>query len=614
MSAAGGELARRAEVLERAIAAAGEVTRLEDALNRNLTTLAGARHFEQTALSLAAAVNMLSARLAETPHAAPIKLEPMRRRRRHEESAHCGAQAAANAVRNGWRHESIQRSQRRSQQQDGPGISLFPFLAVLICTMGALVPLLLAITRTARLQAEAAAVAKLAQLGTEVKTQREDVQWRIKQLKQSRAATESQLADARLELGHLEDHSRRLRDQLAQYERTGGDLERLENVDHQRLSQSQAELEQVRTQIQAAQQQLAQAHQAAAGRTPSYAVVPYEGPNQTRRRPIYLECRDDAVVLQPEGIALSESDFEGPLGPGNPLATALRAAREYMLAQRDFDPQAGEPYPMLLVRPEGINAYYAARAAMKSWGFDFGYELVGDDWKLAYPPPDPRLVELLRQVIASARASQARLIAAAPRHYDTGPKEVYRASSGGGFIREGGSGGRRCGRLPSRQSCRTSGSGEGRGTEGRGTGTERRASVPRFSRTPPGLAVPGKAAPARSVVAYGCGLAAAIAGSGSCGGGMAGGRHWWSGVDGDRNRRRLGADIRRWWRRSWRRRHWRSSVDRNRNRRRLRADIRRDRRRSVRHFHGKSGKWCRDGRRTDESVSIFRFLGHVPSP
>ena len=61
----------------------------------------------------------------------------------------------------------------------------------------------------------------------------------------------------------------------------------------------------------------------------------YEGPNQTRRRPIYLECRDDAVMLQPEGIALSESDFEGPMGPGNPLATALRAAREYMLAQHD---------------------------------------------------------------------------------------------------------------------------------------------------------------------------------------------------------------------------------------------------------------------------------------
>jgi predicted alpha/beta-hydrolase family hydrolase len=80
MSAAAGELGRKAEVLERAVAAAGEVVRLEDALNHNLNALAGAKHFEQTVLSLAAAVNMLSARLAETPiAAAPIKLESSRR-------------------------------------------------------------------------------------------------------------------------------------------------------------------------------------------------------------------------------------------------------------------------------------------------------------------------------------------------------------------------------------------------------------------------------------------------------------------------------------------------------------------------------------------------------
>jgi biopolymer transport protein ExbB/TolQ len=80
MTAAVGELTQRAEVLERAVAAAGEVARLEDALNHNLAALAGAKHFEQTVLSLAAAVNMLSARLAESPNAgAPIKLEPTRR-------------------------------------------------------------------------------------------------------------------------------------------------------------------------------------------------------------------------------------------------------------------------------------------------------------------------------------------------------------------------------------------------------------------------------------------------------------------------------------------------------------------------------------------------------
>lgn len=80
MSAATGELSRQAEVLQRAVEAAGEVTRLEDALNRNLASLAGAKHFQQTVLSLAAAVNMLSARLAESPGTTPqINLEPSRR-------------------------------------------------------------------------------------------------------------------------------------------------------------------------------------------------------------------------------------------------------------------------------------------------------------------------------------------------------------------------------------------------------------------------------------------------------------------------------------------------------------------------------------------------------
>lgn len=333
-----------------------------------------------------------------------------------------------------------QRTQRRRPQRTGPGISLFPFLAVLICTMGTLVPLLLAITRTARLQAEDAAVAKLSRQGGEIQIQREDSQWRIEQLKKSRTLIETQLADARLELGHLEDHSRRLRGTLARYQKTATDLESFESADSRRLAQSQAELEQIRSQIGEARQQLAQTHQSA-GCTRSYAVVPFEGPNQTHRRPIYLECREDSVVLQPEGITLTESDFEGPLGPGNPLAAALRATREQMLARGGFDPQAGEPYPLLLVRPDGINAYYAARAAMKSWGFDFGYELVEGDWKLAYPPPDARLAEVVRQAVASARASQARLIAAAPRQYNRRPKAVYRVSptSGGGIVRDGSS-------------------------------------------------------------------------------------------------------------------------------------------------------------------------------
>ena len=61
-------------------------------------------------------------------------------------------------------------------------------------------------------------------------------------------------------------------------------------------------------------------------RAATYSVVPYEGPNSTHRRPVYIECRENSMVLQPEGVELTPADFVGMLGPGNPLASALRAA------------------------------------------------------------------------------------------------------------------------------------------------------------------------------------------------------------------------------------------------------------------------------------------------
>ena len=77
-------------------------------------------------------------------------------------------------------------------------------------------------------------------------------------------------------------------------------------------------------------------------------------------------------------------------------------------------------------------------AAMQSWGCDFGYELVDDDWKLAYQPPDPQLTSVIRDVVSSARVQQARLIAAAPREYESHRKATYRAGGRGGVAREGG--------------------------------------------------------------------------------------------------------------------------------------------------------------------------------
>lgn len=64
-------LARQGEVLGRAIEATGQVVKLEEALNRNLAALAGAKNFEETVMSLAAAIHLLNARLADRPAEAP---------------------------------------------------------------------------------------------------------------------------------------------------------------------------------------------------------------------------------------------------------------------------------------------------------------------------------------------------------------------------------------------------------------------------------------------------------------------------------------------------------------------------------------------------------------
>ncbi len=330
-------------------------------------------------------------------------------------------------------------NQHRRRSGGDPSISLFPFLAVLICTMGALVPLLFAITRQARMQAAQTAVVKIAEKKAEIKTEHETMQWRIGQLKISREKTDGQVADARLELGHLEDHARGLREKIPALEKTVAELDKLDGDDSRQQSEKMEELERLRLQIEAAKKQVTDAQIEATSRKKSYAIVPYEGPNQTYRRPIYLECRADAVVLRPEGIEFPEGDFEGPLGPGNPLASGLRAVREYLLSNHGFDPQReGEPYPLLLVRPDGIAAYYAARAAMTSWATDFGYELIEADWKLAFQPPDAQLAKVVQEVLVSARARQQRLIAAAPAAYSKKPKAVYRASPHGGSVRIGG--------------------------------------------------------------------------------------------------------------------------------------------------------------------------------
>jgi len=61
----------QAELLGRAVEAVGDVKKLEVELNQNLAALAGARNFEETVMSLAAAIHLLNSRLGHLPADGP---------------------------------------------------------------------------------------------------------------------------------------------------------------------------------------------------------------------------------------------------------------------------------------------------------------------------------------------------------------------------------------------------------------------------------------------------------------------------------------------------------------------------------------------------------------
>jgi hypothetical protein len=248
------------------------------------------------------------------------------------------------------------------------------------------------------------------------------------------------LGQRRLEIQQATAETRRLSDLLVALAEARGDLQNRAPV---ALAETEAELAKIESQIVQVQAEIDAKRAEGLYRRANYAVIPYGGPNGTRRRPIYIECRSDGVILQPEGIKLRESDFHGPLDSGNPLSAGVRTASEYLSAG-DTVPA----YPLLLVRPDGIGAYYAARAALKSWQAEFGYELIDQDWEVAYKEADPDLRRAAQLSVQEARVRQQQLVLSAPRLYGRGGGAARFdggvGSSGGGryagYFNRGGAG------------------------------------------------------------------------------------------------------------------------------------------------------------------------------
>jgi hypothetical protein len=280
-------------------------------------------------------------------------------------------------------------------------VQTFPFLAVLLCTMGSLILLLLVIDRRAKAVARAKALQSAHQSAddqakAEAKSAADrKAEWERKrqELRQRRARQEQDLTSqihkvqnqSAAAAGKLLDEEERLA-ALRQHLRAE---ETLLNQDRQSLQLRRAEVEKAEGMKESARKEaerlateLAQLEQVLAGlkalrqkEQQTYSVVPYLGRNGENRRPIYVECAASGVIFHPDRLSLG--------GPGfTPLAVRQELDRR-LEAQRRSGPQTA-PYLLLLVRPDGLENYYVMQSAVAGLKIDFGYELIDQDWVLDF--------------------------------------------------------------------------------------------------------------------------------------------------------------------------------------------------------------------------------------
>ena len=99
---------------------------------------------------------------------------------------------------------------RRFGTREGVAISLFPFLAVLLCTMGALLVLLVLFGNSINQQEEHLAVEQSERIKAELRGRSDSLSWRLKQLSDMRSKTNDELESLRLQLAGIEENSRDL--------------------------------------------------------------------------------------------------------------------------------------------------------------------------------------------------------------------------------------------------------------------------------------------------------------------------------------------------------------------------------------------------------------------
>ena len=275
-------------------------------------------------------------------------------------------------------------------------VSTFPFLAVLLCTMGSLILLLLVIDRQARIVALAKAQQKMDKVAAEelrtAEASRAEWERRRQALHASLMEQDRGILDKVKDVGgRLEATTSELQDELTRYH----ELQEKEQSEQMQLAQgekeltahretidqekrqtevSRSEMMRITAELRQLENTLADLKAIRKRDQQTFSLVPYRGKRGDNRRPIYIECAYNQVIFHPDRLSVERTTDR-----------AEKILAEVKKRAANIDPKAAAPYLLMLVRPDGIKTYYETLTALNDLDFDFGYEFVDADWILDFP-------------------------------------------------------------------------------------------------------------------------------------------------------------------------------------------------------------------------------------
>ncbi len=302
-------------------------------------------------------------------------------------------------------------------------ISLFPFLAVLVCAMGALILLLLVMTRKIRheqfgdpipqLEALAPTVvppdrsSEIAALESErqvVTRTLQQLQQQVDELQLAVTRHEAAVAVLRQQMTELEGtlqsaESTPDESDIASLQKRIAQLRSQHNVLRRKLDEQEKQLlakQQLLTNAKAnaveAQQKLIAMNstilalrkqiELAEQTKPSdgvETVVDFTNTTGTTRTPIMVEVTKDGYRIVPAGVVIQPKELDGFPISDTPLMAAILAVHR----ERSKRSVTSNPYVLLLVRPSGSEAFYTAQSILANEKMHFGYELLDDEQKIA---------------------------------------------------------------------------------------------------------------------------------------------------------------------------------------------------------------------------------------